>query len=375
MSSVFEVPKFFNDDIQQIIADMNAKYESLSGKPLQPAQTEAILIKVFAHYAQLSANKYNDGSANQLISFSQGAMLDLLVEVFGVTRLTAQPATCTLEFTIVQGHTGVTIPQGTRVQSPDGKAVFETKIAVSVPIGTYVADVAAECQTAGLAGNGYIIGAVTDILDPQAYILSVINLEETAGGAEKETDEQLQARTKLSPNGISNASKKGYQFLALSAHPDIIDVKVLGPEDHDIPGTVKVYPLVKGAITTPSQIITSVETILNDDKNKGVCDTIVVESPVAKDYDITIGLVLFNDAIDQDVLDSCNQVINDFKESAAAKLGIDIVRTSLSTLCKNVSATVYDAVVTLPASNVGVLPNEFAKCGTVTITITSHTNG
>lgn len=375
MSSVFAVPKFFEDDIQQIIANMNATYESLSNKPLQPAQTEAIMIKLFAHYAQQSANKYNDGSANQLISFSQGVMLDLLVEVFNVKRLVPQSATCTLEFTIVQGHAGVTIPQGTRVQSPDGKAVFETKIAVSVPVGTYIADALAVCQTAGVVGNGYIIGSVSTILDPQPYILSAINLEVTAGGAEKETDEQLQARTKLSPNGLSTSTKKGYQFLALSAHPDVIDVRVLGPEDHDIPGLVRVYPLVKGGITTPIQIINSVTAILTDDKNKGVCDTIEVISPTAKDYAITIGLVLFNDAVDQDVLDSCNQVVNDFKEDATAKLGIDIVRTSLSTICKNVSSTVYDAVVTLPAANVSVAPTEFANCTAVSVTITGHTNG
>lgn len=370
------LPEFIQADADQIIAEANAYYEGLTGKTLQPAQVEALVIRACAYVAKLSRDGYNDGGRQQLLAFSRAPMLDLLVELLGVVRLPAQPAVCGLEFVIVQGHTGVIIPAGTRVQSSDGKMAFATTMDYSVPVGTYAADVPAEAVTPGIVGNGYTIGAINNILDPQAFIISASNVDISAGGADEEDDDQLRERAKLAPNQYSVAgSTRAYKFHTLSAHPSIVSAEVLGKNDDiSIPaGEVWVYPLVKGGGTTPAPVLAAVLAALSRDEVRPLNDTVLSISPTAVSYNIAIALTTYNGSDDSEIVASVSQLLSDHAQELKAGLGLDVVLAKLSQLC--MIAGVYEPVISSPSANVSVGKTQYASIGTVTVTIGGHTNG
>ena len=76
-----------------------------------------------------------------MVAFANAPQLDYLGELVGVTRLAATTASTTLQFTLVGGHGAVIIPGGTRVQTTDGQAIFQTLADVPVDALTDVVDV------------------------------------------------------------------------------------------------------------------------------------------------------------------------------------------------------------------------------------------
>jgi phage-related baseplate assembly protein len=371
MADLSTAPLFINADANQIASDIMAYYESITGKVLQPAQVERIVLQVLAYREKLLRDNINDACLTQLIDFSRAPMIDFVVALVGVKRLSAQAATVTLEFSIIAGHTGVTVPSGTRVQSADGKVIFATVADSVVPIGTFVADVAAVCDTTGEIGNSYGINTINSLLDPQAFITDVTNIDVSGGGSDVETDDQLRDRAKLAPDAFSNAGSIGaYKFWAKSASPDIIDVSV----SSSVAGTVNIYPLVKGGVTTPSGVITAVTNTCSADKVRPLSDTVVVASPTATNYNISVHLAAFNGFVDADIIDAVDAALNDYAQAKMAILGGDIVKAEITKICMEVPG-VYNVSIASPASDTTIDLQHFAKIGTVTVDITSHTDG
>ena len=239
---------------------MVARYEELTGKTLQPAQPERLLLNGYAYRELLLRQGVQSAAVQNLVDFSDAPVLDYLGALLGVTRLAAAPAEASLTFTLVSGHGAVTIPVGTRVSSTDGKAVFRTKQDVNVAVGINTASVEADCDAPGVIGNGYAIGQISTILDPQAFLVSATNPAVTAGGADEETDANLRERIKLAPASFSNAGSRGaYTYWAKSANANIIDVAITQP----VPGTVNIYPLMADGAVTPDAVLDSVEEILS----------------------------------------------------------------------------------------------------------------
>ncbi len=88
------------------------------------------------------------------------------------------------------------VPKGTRVTDANQTLVWETIEDVYVKAGENHADVKAQCQTAGKAGNGYVAGQINSIIDPFAYFLACENLTESDGGDDEATDEEYLAFTR-----------------------------------------------------------------------------------------------------------------------------------------------------------------------------------
>ena len=106
-------------------------------------------------------------------------MLDNLGALVGVTRLPAAVAQVTLLLTLVTGHGNVVIPNGLRVSSSDGRAIFELIEDTSVATGIDTVSAIFVAQTAGKLSNDYAIGTVNVILDPQPYLATASNTDVT----------------------------------------------------------------------------------------------------------------------------------------------------------------------------------------------------
>lgn len=363
-------PVFINLDPVTVVNEIIADYEARAGKSLQPGQVETIVLKTIAYRESLLRQNIQEAAKQNLLAYAKAPMIDYLGQLLGVTRLAAVEATTTLRFTIVQGHTGVTIPAGTRVASVDGKAVFETDESKAVAIGVYTVDVKATCQSAGLVGNGYVTGKVSVLLDPYAYIETVTNLAETGGGSDEETDNELRERIYDAPNRFSNAGSRGaYRYWAKTANPAIIDVGV----DSTVPGTVNIFPLVEGGVAS-QEILDQVAQILNADEIRPLSDTVVVENPTLIEYDIEVDVTLYSSADETQTQTAIEANLNDFKTAHEQSVGLDIIKQQIVRKCM-IDNVVYNVSVTSPANDIIVDNNEFARCNSITVNITGTNNG
>ena len=364
-------PLIFSEDAADLVAKMKADFESRTGRVLAPADIEMLMINMVAYQINLVRITGNIAVSQMLVSFSTGIMLEYLGALVGVSRLPAQGAACTIRFTLVSGHNDVQIPAGIRVQSIDGKAIFQIIAAVDVPIGTDTADVAAICTTAGDVGNAYDVGKISIILDPQAFITTAQNIDITSGGIDAETDDQLRERISLAPASFSVAGPKGaYIFFAKSAHPSIVDVAPITTS----PGTVTLYPLCEGGVLPSAEIKAAVLAICDDYKVRPQNDTVLVDDPDVVEYDIEVELTTYTGAINNEVLNLVNSNLQQFRDERQNKLGMDAVRSQISALAM-IKDKVYDVNVISPAADVVADEKTYAKCTGISVTITGSNNG
>lgn len=358
-------PQFVDIDADAIISEMVADYEAATGKKLAPAQVERLLINAFAYREYILRTAINEAALQNMVEFAAFPALDYLGDLVGVKRLPASKAKTTIRFNMVEGHTGIVLPTGVRVQSVDGKAIFQTTESKVVTTGTEYVDVICECTEAGVIGNGYAVGDISIVLDPQAYVSDCASLSESMGGADEETDDALRGRIKLAPASFSTAGPKGaYIYWAKSAHASIIDVAVTSPD----PGDVYIYPLLEGGVTPSEEIIDAIKAACNGDKRRPLSDTVYVESPTKIEYDIEVNLTLLNDAVEESIVTLVNANLEAYASARKKRLGIDVV---INQIIKQANIDgVYKATVVSPEADIEVDEDEFADCGTITVNVT-----
>lgn len=365
--------QFINPDADLIVTALVNRYESLTGKKLQPGQIEALEFNSVAYRISLLLNQVNETANSMLIAFATGVALEALAELVGVTRLPASAAQCTIRFDLVAGHGDLLIDKGIRIQSIDGLVVFTTVEDTNVLSTDTYADVVCECTKTGVIGNGYILDKINILLDPRPYITYAANIDTTAGGNDQETDEALRTRVKLAPSVFSVAGPTdAYKFWALSAHPSIVDVAVtighelLTPFDI-IPGQVDIFPLIRnnGTLTTP--IRDAVFAACNAEKVRPLTDTILIKDPTQVDYTIEVELTIFDDAVSATEQAAVEAAMQAYVNARKDKLGIDAVRTQLIAAAQ--TSGVYSVDLIEPAADVVVSESSFTNCTGITVTV------
>ncbi len=371
-------PTFVTQDPAADIDEMVAYYESLTAANLHPAAVERLMLNCIAYRYSLLKAAIQDAAEQTLVDFARAPALDSLGIFYGVTRLAAAPATTQIQFTLVSGHGGVTIPGNTRVATVDGQVIFTTIEDVIVPALNTTATVMAEATTDGAAGNAYTTGNVTTILDPQPYLVSATNTTTTSGGADTEADEPLRARIKAAPAAFSVAgSRKAYRYHALSASALLSDVAVLAYSDDPVfpLGEVHIFPLMADGSVTPSGVLTAVEEACTAEEVRPLSDTVVVTAPTKVDYDITASITIFNSFDPTDTQAAIEDYITEWAEARRQTLGIDITDTQVITAISNaVPGAVYDLTLT-GWTDVVIAATEYGNLDNLTITIAGTTAG
>lgn len=366
-----ETPIFISEDAEIIISEMKAYYESLISRVLAPADVEMDLIGTWAYFEKRLRIAINNTGRQNLVAFAAGSMLDYLGQWVGVERLAATGAVCQLQFTFVSGHPAIQITDPVRVQSGDGKVIFITDDAITAPLGVDTVTVSATCTTTGATGNGYAVGEINIILDPQAYLAQAVNADIPAGGADDETDDALRTRIMLAPNSFSVAGPtKAYEYFAKSANQAIVDVAI----DSLQPGEVDIYPLLAGGQMPNADVLAQVLAICNDTKVRPLSDTVFAFAPTKIDYAIEVELTLYSAALDDSVLSTVNSNLEAYKAAGLNLLGRDVMRAQLNKLCV-LDGDVYNVNIVSPAADVIVAKNEFANCTGISVNITGHNDG
>lgn len=375
------LPDFINRDAATILAETIANYETKTGRVLEPAQVETLQLQTFAYRELLLRNQVQDAAMQNLLEFARFPMLDYLGDFLGVQRLPSQSARTTIEFTLTPGHGDIVIPLGTRIQTSDGRAVFELVQDTPVLTGTDTATVTAIAQQPGKLGNDYALGTISVILDPQPYLATAANTSISEGGSDEENDDQLRERIRLAPNRFSNAGPyKAYEFYAASASPLIIDVAIENRHYQDgdviptgksigdvIPGTVEVFPLMADLAETPSEILDAVLAVLNADKIRPLNDIVYATSPTAVDTTIVVDLTLYEEAVQVDIVPVVQANLEAFRDGRRKLLGQDIVIDQIKAVC--MIPGVYKANVTAPAADLVIQSTEFANITAITVNV------
>lgn len=366
---------FINTTPETVLQQLVTYYQQISGKILQPAQVERLILNAAAYRIDLLQNQINETANQCLVAFATGAALEQLGALVGVTRLPASAAQCVVRFSLVDGHGPLTIEAGIRIQSIDGQAIFTTIERKDVATEDTYMDVPCECTAPGEVGNGYTTGKISIILDPRAYVSTAENLDTSNGGNDDETDDELRERILLAPSQFSVAGPKGaYKYWAKSAHPSIVDVAVTIGHDDDgnvIPGNVDIFPLLLNNAPLTDEIKDAVYAIVNDEKIRPLTDTVTVKNPGQVDYTIVLNTVILDSAVDSTVQALQQAAMEAYVSARKNKLGIDVVLSQL--VAAAYVPGVYSVSFAEPATNLVVGPNEFTNCTGITVNITgSH---
>ncbi len=364
-------PSFITRDPAAITAEMIASYEETTGKALQPAQVERVLIDLISYRESLIRIGIQEAAKQCLVEYAMYPMLDYLGELVGVTRLAAQAAKCVVRFTLTEAKLfNVTVTAGTRVESKGGTVVFGTESNLIIEAGETYGDASVVCKTAGIVGNGYAPGEINELLDIVAYIESVANVTESSGGSDQEDDDSLRARIKLAPEQFTNAGSYGaYRYHAISAHQDIVAVAVTSPT----PGTVNVYPLTKDG--TPTQpILDAVESTVSAETVRPLCDAVQVLAPTQQDFSLSVQIELYNWADGAAVQVAVEAALEAYAAELRSSLGRDVVLTQIIAIVNGVYG-VYKTTLVLPTADVVNAENEWSNCTGITVTVTGYNDG
>jgi phage-related baseplate assembly protein len=339
-------------------------YEALTGRTLQPADPERLIINLIAYAMTIIAINIDESARQNLLAYAEGEKLDALAEFYGIKRLQAKPAQTILRFSMdTPLYFDVIIPKGTRA-TPDGNIMFATIKEAKIPAGQLFVDVQAECETPGLIGNGYQIGQIKQLVDPIPYITSVFNLTMSMYGADVEDDERFRERIKVSIERFTNAgSRQAYEFWTKTAHQDIEDVSIYSSS----PGVVNVVFILKDGALPDTTMIELVRNFLSDEKRRPLTDKVIVSSPEVIEYDISLTYYINrkDEAKIQFIQNEVEKAIQNFVLWTKIKIGRDILPEELIRRVKEAGA--YRIDLSSPAYQKLEI-NQVAHARNITIT-------
>lgn len=369
MTTQLPEPNFIERDPEKITREWIALYEEKSGKVLQPAQIERLMVDVGAYRESILRMEIQETAKRNLLNYAPLDILGHIGEPLGVNQLLANHSKTTFRFSLDEPlEFDFTIPANTEVETKDGLFIFLTKNDAVIKSGQSSILADAVCEIPGSAANNYIIGAINNLVSPLGYISKVENVTISSGGSDDESADNLRERIRQAPEKFSNAGSKGaYKFHTLSAHQDIIDVAILSPS----PGVVHVYPLTING--NPSdEILRIVQEYLSDDKVRPLTDYVQVKSPEKISFKIAANIILYTDADAPSVMKTIDAKLQEYKLLLRKKLGKDIVATQIISILNSVYG-VFKVDLTTP-SDIGIWEYQWADLTDFNIAIGGYAN-
>ena len=369
MTTQLPEPNFIDRNPEIITKEWVELYEKKSGKVLQPAQIERLMIDVGAYRETVLRMKIQETAKKNLLSYAPLEILEHIGEPLGVKKLLANCSVTTLKFSVDESlDFDFKINAGCETESKDGLVIFQTTEDVILKAGELSVTAESICETPGIVGNNYIIGSINNLITPLSYISTVENITVSSSGADDEDADGLRERIRQAPEKFSNAGSKGaYRYHTLSAHQSITDVAITSPS----PGVVNVYLLTKDGNPT-SEIIEIVQKYLSDDKIRPLTDWVKVYSSEKVDFSISAKIILYKDSDLQSVMKTIDAKICEYKVSLSEKLGKDVIRTQIITLLNSVYGVFKVDLIT--PSDIDILEYQWANLIDFNITVEGYAN-
>lgn len=376
-------PVFLEYDSEAEKADLIALFEQETQKKLYPAQVENILLNIFQYKASQLVAKFNEAALLSLPQYSRGLILDLIGEMLDCDRLKGAKGQATLQIELYEAFTfDFTIPKGLEILSKDEKYIFKTTEDLTITAGETSGTVTIESEDLTDEVNFYGIDDINILLNPVSYIKTVSNITAVTGGAGEETDDAYIERILLAPESFSTAgSKQSYIYHTLAAHSAIIDAQADAPQ---LPATITkdkttatetggkitsddfsanidyktgtcdltigdnlykivippqnavyIYPLTAEDVTSQA-VLSAVDKKFNEDDIIPMTDYVNVIAPTAISKDITVNVVISQNADYDKTEELINAALNQYKTEIRSKLQAEIIPSDIITKIGNI---------------------------------------
>ena len=350
-------PNFIDRNPETITNEWIKLYEEKSGKTLQPAQIERLMVNVGAYRETVLRMAIQETAKQNLLSYASLDNLEHIGEPLDVRKLLASSSVTTLQFSVDSPlDFNFTIQSGVEVETKDGLFVFQTHEPVVLIAGETSVTVKATCETSGIASNNYSIGSINNLITPLSYISKVENITISDGGADDEDADSLRERIRQAPEKFSNAGSRGaYRYHTLSAHQSITDVAITSPSA----GIVAIYLLTKDGNPT-EEIINIVQNYLSDDKIRPLTDCVKVYSSEKVGFEIKAKIYLYKDSDADSVMKTIEAKMKEYKISLSEKLGKDVVQTQIISILNSIYG-VFKVVLETPITDIDILEYQWAN--------------
>ena len=341
-------------------------YEDITGRTLARGDPVRLFVLCICNIVMLLLNAINETGKQNLLRYATGDNLDHLGVLVGADRQEAEAAQTTVLITLSdEMGSGVVVPAGTRVAPKSDAIYFALEEDVTIPAGETTAEATAVCTTTGEDGNGYAAGEICVIVDPVAYVESIVNTTESEGGADEQDDDSYREVIHEAPETFAVAGPNGaYRALTLQASSLIADVGVTSPT----PGVVQVTPLLEDGEIPGDELLDIVYEYLSADDKRPLTDQVIVVAPTTVSYNIDVEYYISEDnssyasTIESAVEDAVDEYVVWQKE----QLGRDINPSEL--IARMVQAGAKRVVVTEPEFTV-LAENEVAREGDISINL------
>lgn len=313
---------FVDMDPSVIVPQLVEDFETALGVTLPAGDQRREFLQGFGYVLTTVLQNIEMTGEKELLETSYGQYLDALGALVGVSRLQADYATCTVQFTLSNAQPqAVQIPAGTRV-TPDGTLFFATESLLTIPSGQTTGTVTVQATEAGAQYNGYLPGQINMLVDGISFINAVSNTTASSGGADIEDDASYKERIRMAPLSYSVAGPSGaYEYFALSADPSVGDVYVVRLS----PGTVGIYVVKTGGVIPESEdpVLNAVLTACDDKTRRPLTDSVQVMPAVAENVTISAQywIAESNQAIAASIQTAVTQAVEDYKAWQTEQIG------------------------------------------------------
>lgn len=364
-------PVFFDSNptvlAQAFIIGYEAGYQAFSGVPLTLGQADPRYYEQL-YNAFLVSQTYSNANLvayQNLLRYATGSNLDVLGSFWGTLGLRLNVvngaggqsigATVTILFSIsAPALVPIPIPIGTLVAASSGVSAiaFATTAVGVIQVNSTSVSVSAQCTTTGDAGNGFIPGEITNLLNwSSPYVVSASNTTTSGGGANAETDDAFRIRLWMAPRALSTCgTQEGYEYFALSANSSITQVSAWS--NPGISGTVVINALV-GDEPAGEEVNAQILAACNPLNNRPLADQVIVTSPSGVPYSISVSYYI-PQALSANIVDLQSGVltaVSAFQTKTSSLIGSYIDPSQLET-----------AIVDLGCIGVNVIEPIFYAC-------------
>lgn len=373
LDTIYNLPDIsFVDDISLedfqsgMISAFCEKYKEITGEPitLSKADPNRIIILAAAQYLYQAVLQVDKAGKMNFLKYTYGKYLRNLAALKGVSAAPAQKASVEVRWNLEETRTVSTaIPAGTRVTA-DWVTYFEVIEDTLIPAGDTYKIITMRCTEAGAAGNDFAAGEINEMVDPVAFISSVINTSTSAGGADEESDERLLERVFLAPSGYSVAgSEAAYIYHAKNCDPAIGDVKVTSPS----PGIVDLRFIMSDGSLPSTERINALLDYLASNDIRPLTDSVQAGAPDQVAYNITLTYYIrqSDQASEQAIKDAVAAAIADYQVWQKSRIGRAINPDEL--ISRMIHAGAKRVTLTAPEYTV-IDEDEVASCSAVTVT-------
>lgn len=187
----------------ELLTDMSAKAKEGFGADANVSERAflGILLRIMAWFLSLAWMAIEQVYHGSYRKSAEGVQLDKLLPYAGITRNLEEYSFGQVTLT---GTPLYTVESGFLVGKTNRDITYETISSVTLDSnGMGTVDIV--CTEVGSIGNTPA-GTITEIVNPNANVDSVVNLSNVDGGREKETDAEARARANITVEGIGNGT-------------------------------------------------------------------------------------------------------------------------------------------------------------------------